>query len=82
MGVGGQELWMAKSLWKNIGRRFAGFAALPVQDPDAAARELTRCINKLGFKGAMCHCFTQRHVSDSAIYYDLPEFRPFWSNSG
>jgi 2,3-dihydroxybenzoate decarboxylase len=27
----------------------------------------------------MCNCFTQRHVSDSAIYYDLPEFRPFWA---
>jgi 2,3-dihydroxybenzoate decarboxylase len=59
--------------------RFAGFAGLPMQDPDAATRELTRCITELGFKGAMCNCFTQRHVSDSAIYYDLPEFRPFWA---
>src|SRR5438128_8468033 len=27
--------------------RFAGFAALPMQDPDAAARELTRCVKEL-----------------------------------
>ena len=59
--------------------RFAGFAGLPMQDPDAAARELTRCVTELGFKGAMVNCFTQRHVPDSAISYDLPEFRPFWA---
>ena len=50
-----------------------------MQDPEAAARELTRCVTDLGFKGAMVNCFTQRHVPDSAIYYDLPEFRPFWA---
>jgi predicted TIM-barrel fold metal-dependent hydrolase len=59
--------------------RFAGFAGLPMQDPEAAARELTRCVSEFGFKGAMCNCFTQRHTADSAIYYDLPEFRPFWA---
>lgn len=58
--------------------RFAGFAGLPMQDPGAAAQELTRCVNDLGFKGAMVNCFTQRGVADSAISYDLPEFRPFW----
>jgi 2,3-dihydroxybenzoate decarboxylase len=35
--------------------RFAGFAALPTADPDAAADELARCVNELGFKGAMLH---------------------------
>ena len=60
-------------------RRFAGFAGLPMQDPEAAARELTRCVTDLGFKGAMVNCFTQRQVPDSAIYFDLPEFRPFWA---
>lgn len=60
-------------------KRFAGFAGLPMQDPEAAARELTRCVEELGFKGAMVNCFTQRGVADSAIYYDLPEFRPFFA---
>jgi len=59
--------------------RFAGFAALPMQDPEAAALELTRCIKDLGFKGAMVHGFTQRQVANSAIYYDVPEYRPFWA---
>ena len=59
--------------------RFAGFAALPMQDPDAAAAELTRCIEELGFKGANVNGFTQKDVPDSAIYYDIPEYRPFWA---
>ncbi len=59
--------------------RFAGFAALPMQDPDAATAELTRCVRDLGFKGAMVNGFTQKEVPDSAIYYDIPEYRPFWA---
>jgi predicted TIM-barrel fold metal-dependent hydrolase len=35
--------------------RFAGFAALPTADPQGAADELARCVNELGFKGAMMH---------------------------
>jgi len=35
--------------------RFAGFAALPTADPKAAADELERAVDKLGFKGAMVH---------------------------
>ena len=69
---------LAAEIAHNPGR-FAGFAGLPMQDPEAAARELTRCVTELGFKGAMVNCFTQRHVPDSAVYYDLPEFRPFWA---
>jgi len=59
--------------------RFAGFAALPMQDPDAAIEELTRCVRDLGFKGAMVNGFTQKDVPDSAIYYDIAEYRPFWA---
>ena len=39
--------------------RFAGFAALPMQDPEAAARELTRCVKELGFVGALVNGFSQ-----------------------
>src|SRR3954468_24654779 len=58
--------------------RFAGFAALPMQDPGAAAEELTRCVNELGFVGAMVNGFSQTGKADSALYYDLPPYRPFW----
>jgi predicted TIM-barrel fold metal-dependent hydrolase len=33
--------------------RFQAFATLPVSVPDAAARELERCVTTLGFKGTM-----------------------------
>jgi gamma-resorcylate decarboxylase len=33
--------------------RFAGVAALPMQDPHAAAEELSRCVRELKFKGAL-----------------------------
>lgn len=58
--------------------RFAGFAALPMQDPEAAARELTRCVRELGFVGALVNGFSQVERADSAVYYDLPQYRPFW----
>lgn len=60
-------------------KQLGGFAALPMQDPDAAAAELTRCVRELGFYGAMVNGFTQKDVEDSALYYDLPEYRNFWA---
>ena len=60
-------------------KRYAGFAALPMQDPDAASAELTRCVKEMGFKGAMVNGFTQKDTPDSAIYYDIPEYRSFWA---
>jgi predicted TIM-barrel fold metal-dependent hydrolase len=59
--------------------RFQGFAALPLQDPDAAAQELTRCVKDLGFQGAMVNGFSQIEHEDSIFYYDLPRYWPFWA---
>lgn len=59
--------------------RFAGFAALPMQDPEAAARELTRCVDEFGFSGALVNGFSQIGAADTAVYYDIPEYRPFWA---
>ena len=39
-------------------KRFAAFADLPTPDPKAAADELERAVDKLGFKGAMLHGLT------------------------
>ncbi len=69
---------MAEAVAKHPGR-FAAFAALPMQDPDAASKELTRCVKDYGFKGALVNGFTQKDVPDSAIYFDIPEYRSFWS---
>jgi predicted TIM-barrel fold metal-dependent hydrolase len=58
--------------------RFAGFAALPMQDGDEAARELTRCVKELGFVGALVNGFSQAGDANKALYYDLPQYRAFW----
>jgi predicted TIM-barrel fold metal-dependent hydrolase len=58
--------------------RFAAFAALPMQDPEAATAELTRCIKELGMVGALVNGFSQIGAPDNVTYYDLPQYRPFW----
>jgi 2,3-dihydroxybenzoate decarboxylase len=50
-------------------KRLKGFAALPLQDPQAAAQELTRCVKELGFCGALVHGFSQIGETDSAVFY-------------
>ena len=59
--------------------RFQGFAALPMQDPEQAARELRRCVSELGFRGALVNGFSQVGDGSETLYYDLPMFRPFWA---
>lgn len=59
--------------------RFRAFAALPLQDPEASATELIRAVRELGFVGALVNGFSQLGDEDNAKYYDLPEYRQFWS---
>jgi gamma-resorcylate decarboxylase len=56
--------------------RFQGFAALPLQDPDLASRELERCVKDFGFRGALVNGFSQ--LGERTLYYDLPQYWPFW----
>jgi len=53
--------------------RFAGFAALPTAAPEAAADELERAVNKLGFKGTMIHGHTQGSFLDDKKYWVIFE---------
>ena len=59
--------------------RFAGFAALPMQNPNAAIDELTRCVRELAFKGALVNGFSQVGTPDRVVYYDDPAYLPFWA---
>jgi len=53
--------------------RFMAIATLPIGQPKAAADELKRVINKLGFKGAMIASnFGGRYLGE-------PEFEPLWA---
>jgi len=58
--------------------RFQGLAALPLQEPELASRELERCVKELGFRGALVNGFSQAGTPDTVLYYDLPQYRPFW----
>ena len=53
--------------------RFAGFAALPTPDPEAAASELERCVIDLGFKGAMIHGRSQGRFHDHERFWPIYE---------
>jgi predicted TIM-barrel fold metal-dependent hydrolase len=57
--------------------RFAGFASIAVQDVDAGAAELERCVRDLGFVGAMINGFTNM-ADGTAMYCDDPRVIPFW----
>ena len=59
--------------------RFQALAALPLQDADLAARELERCVRDLKFKGALVNGFSQSGDAENVLYYDLPQYRDFWS---
>jgi predicted TIM-barrel fold metal-dependent hydrolase len=58
--------------------RFAGVAALPMQDPAAATEELRRCVRDLGFVGALVNGFSQVG-STKTDYYDHPGYEAFWA---
>src|SRR5690606_18291949 len=58
--------------------RFQGLAALPLQDPELATRELERCIKDLGFRGALVNGFSQVDTPENVVYYDAPQFDGFW----
>jgi predicted TIM-barrel fold metal-dependent hydrolase len=51
--------------------RFAGFAALPTADPQAAADELERCVVALGFKGAMIHGLAHGEFVDAKEFWPI-----------
>ncbi|MFE1835708.1 amidohydrolase family protein [Streptomyces sviceus] len=55
--------------------RFSGFAALPLQDPAAAADELERAVAQLGLRGALVNAHTH------GTYLDDPALRTVWERA-
>lgn len=60
-------------------KRYAGFAAVPLQDISAACDELERAISQLGFKGVMINGYTNIGDANIAQYLDEPPVWDFWS---
>jgi hypothetical protein len=52
--------------------RFAGFASLNLAEPEAAAKELERCVRQLGFKGALVNGL------NGGAFLDDPRFTPIF----
>jgi 2,3-dihydroxybenzoate decarboxylase len=56
--------------------RFRGFAALPLQDPAAAAAELERAVTQDGLRGALVYDSVH---GPGGRYLDAPEYDEVWS---
>jgi len=52
-------------------KRFAGFAALPMTEPLAAAAELERCVKDLGMVGAMIHGHSAGRFLDDEGFWPI-----------
>ncbi len=60
---------------KQYPKRFAGMAAVPLQDPKGAATELDRAVNKLGLRGA------EIRSNVNGVDLDAPELIPFFKEA-
>lgn len=58
--------------------RYSGFAALPMQDPEAASAELLRGVRELGLRGALVNGYSDTAEPGRALYYDVLPYEPFW----
>merc|ERR1711973_359883 len=54
-------------------KHFVGLGTLPMQDPELAVQELTRCVKELGFPGVQIGS----HINDWNL--DAPELDPFFT---
>jgi 2,3-dihydroxybenzoate decarboxylase len=66
--------FLAKEIQKRPDR-YSGFAHLAMQDANAAADELERCVTELKFCGAMINHHT------NGQYLDHPSLAPFWERA-
>ena len=59
-------------------QRFGGFAAVALQDVDAAVAETTRAVAELGFHGVLVNSWTNE-PNGGVGYLDESRFDPFWA---
>lgn len=58
--------------------RYSGFAAVALQEPDNAVKELRRAISDLGFKGVLVNGYTNVKDLGHGRYLDDATYYPFW----
>ena len=59
--------------------RLSAFAAVPLQDPAAAAIELERAVVEFGFKGALINGYSDLGPNEHVQYMDEEPVREFWA---
>lgn len=59
--------------------RFRALGCVPMQDPEAAAAELERCVTQLGFLGVLVNGYTNLGDANTVQYLDEPQCEPFWA---
>ncbi|OJJ89206.1 amidohydrolase family protein [Aspergillus glaucus CBS 516.65] len=59
--------------------RLSAFACLSMHDPVQAGEELRRCVNELGFHGALLCDFQHAGPNgETYLFYDQPQYDSFW----
>jgi gamma-resorcylate decarboxylase len=71
--------YAAEKLVSRYPDRLRMFAALPLQDPEAAAGELERAVKDLGAVGALVNGYTNIGDENTARYLDEAPLEPFWA---
>jgi 2,3-dihydroxybenzoate decarboxylase len=49
-----------------------------MHDPKQAAQELKRAVTELGLLGCMLNDFQEAENGTKMLWYDQPEYDPFW----
>lgn len=52
---------------------------MSMHDPNQAAQEARRAIKELGLKGIMLNDFQEAENGTKMLFYDQPEYDPFWA---
>jgi predicted TIM-barrel fold metal-dependent hydrolase len=70
--------WVSQKFVSAHPTRFSAFAAVALQEPQAACKEAERAVTQLGFKGVLVNGYCNIGDENTGEYLDLPKFAPFW----
>lgn len=72
------NIWVYENFVKKYPKRFNAFAAVAMQDPERACKELEFCVKELGFVGALINGYTMKDDKNHIEYLDEPQNMCFW----
>ncbi|MDU7709005.1 MAG: amidohydrolase family protein [Clostridium sp.] len=72
------NIWIYENYIQKYPKRFNAFAAVAMQDPEAACEELEFCVKELGFVGALINGYTMKNDKNNVEYLDEKQNFVFW----